>query len=246
MTALSKPAAGAAADARILIVDDDPALQALLAGYLSDAGLTPLIAASRAEMVAKLRAEPHLVILGLQLGRCDGLDLLRLIRTQSDVPVIIATTSGGGEIDRVIGLEMGADDCVTKPFGLRELLARVRAVLRRGGVEFKRAPRRGRVRFAVWELDRLSHVIRRPGEAGVVLTNGEYGLLQAFLEAPGRPLSREDLLRATRVHEDVFDRSIDVKILRLRRKLEFDPSAPRLIETLRGVGYVFTATVQAA
>lgn len=235
-----------ASPARILIVDDDRAMQAMLSEYFSTNGLKPTIAANRLEMVDRLRAEPHVVILDLQLGEDDGLDLLRLIRTQSDVPVIITTGHRREEVDRVVGLELGADDYVTKPFSPRELLARVRAILRRGGgVDLKRARGRNRIRFGAWELDRSGHAIRRGEEDPVLLTKGEYGLLLAFLEAPNRPLSREHLLRATRVHDDVFDRSIDVQILRLRRKLEADPSEPRLIETVRGVGYVFTASVEA-
>lgn len=236
-----------AAPARVLIVDDDRAMQTMLSEYFSTNGLRPATAANRAEMIDRLRVEPHVVILDLQLGEDDGLDLLRLIRMQSDVPVIITTGHRREEVDRVVGLELGADDYVTKPFSPRELLARVRAILRRGGsgVDLKRARGRNRIRFGPWELDRHGHTIRRSDEDPVPLTKGEYGLLLAFLEAPNRPLSREHLLRATRVHDDVFDRSIDVQILRLRRKLEDDPSEPRLIETVRGVGYVFTAPVEA-
>jgi len=235
------------APARILIVDDDRAMQNMLSEYFSNNGLKPSIAANRAEMIDRLRAEPHVVILDLKLGEDDGLDLLRLIRTQSDVPVIITTGHRREEIDRVVGLELGADDYVTKPFSPRELLARIRAILRRGGaaVDLKRARGRNRIRFGGWELDRVGHTVRRGDEDPILLTKGEYGLLLAFLEAPNRPLSREHLLRATRVHDDVFDRSIDVQILRLRRKLEPDPSEPRLIETVRGVGYVFQAIVEA-
>ena len=235
-----------AAPARVLIVDDDRAMQAMLSEYFSTNGLKPSTAANRVEMIDRLRAEPHVIILDLQLGEDDGLDLLRLIRTQSDVPVIITTGHRREEIDRVVGLELGADDYVTKPFSPRELLARVRAILRRGGsgVDLKRARGRNRIRFGAWELDRSGHTLRKGEEDPILLTKGEYSLLLAFLEAPNRPLSREHLLRATRVHDDVFDRSIDVQILRLRRKLEADPSEPRLIETVRGVGYVFKAVVE--
>jgi two-component system OmpR family response regulator len=144
-------------------------------------------------------------------------------------------------------LELGADDYVIKPFGLRELLARVRAVLRRRESGRQAAPRdaaRGRCRFGGWQLDRRSRRLTDPNGVPVALTKGEYALLIAFLDAPLRPLSREHLLQATRVHEDVFDRSIDVQILRLRRKLEIDPSAPRVIRTERGIGYVFALPVE--
>jgi two-component system, OmpR family, response regulator len=189
----------------------------------------------------------RLVILDLRLGEEDGLDLLREIRASSDVPVIIITGHRRDEIDRVVGLELGADDYLTKPFNLRELLARVRAVLRRfdaGRSVPAREPGRGRWQFSGWQLDRRTRRLTDPDGAPVTLTKGEYALLIAFLDAPQRPLSREHLLQATRVHEDVFDRSIDVQILRLRRKLERDPSAPRMIQTERGVGYVFAVPVE--
>jgi DNA-binding response OmpR family regulator len=191
--------------------------------------------------------EPDLVVLDLRLDQEDGLDLLREIRTRSDVPVIITTGDRRDEIDRVVGLELGADDYVTKPFSLRELLARIRAVLRRHEVGRAASPRdaeRGRYGFGGWQLDRRTRRLTDPGGTEVPLTKGEYALLTAFLDAPQRPLSREHLLQATRVHEDVFDRSIDVQILRLRRKLEADPSAPQIIRTERGVGYVFTLPVE--
>jgi DNA-binding response OmpR family regulator len=175
------------------------------------------------------------------------LDLLREVRLSSDVPVIIITGHRRDDIDRVVGLELGADDYLTKPFNLRELLARVRAVLRRfdvGRAAPARDPERGRFRFSGWQLDRRIRQLTDPAGAPVALTKGEYAMLLAFLEAPQRPLSREHLLQATRVHEDVFDRSIDVQILRLRRKLERDPSAPRVIRTERGVGYVFAVPVE--
>ena len=199
-------------------------------------------------MVGQLGStEVNLVILDLRLGQEDGLDLLREIRSSSDVPVIIITGHRRDDIDRVVGLELGADDYLTKPFNLRELLARVRAILRQfdvGRVAPARNPERSRFRFGGWQLDCKTRLLTDPAGAPVTLTKGEYALLIAFLEAPQRPLSREHLLQSTRVHEDVFDRSIDVQILRLRRKLERDPSTPRVIQTERGVGYVFTVPVE--
>lgn len=243
MTSIQETGAVAA---KILIVDDDRAMQNMLRDYFSTNGLKPSVASNRVEMTGRLKAEPHVVILDLQLGEDDGLELLRLIRSESDVPVIITTGHRCEEIDRVVGLELGADDYVNKPFSPRELLARVRAVLRRrgGATDLKRMRGRNIVRFGGWQLNRLAHTIQRGQEEPIALTKGEYSLLQAFLEAPNRPLSREHLLRATRIHDDVFDRSIDVQILRLRRKLETDPSEPRMIETLRGVGYVLNAVVE--
>jgi DNA-binding response OmpR family regulator len=193
------------------------------------------------------KTEVNLVILDLRLGSEDGLDLLREVRLSSEVPVIIITGHRRDDIDRVVGLELGADDYLTKPFNLRELLARVRAVLRRfdvGRAALVRDPERGRFRFSGWQLDRRTRRLVDPAGSPVALTRGEYALLVAFLEAPQRPLSREHLLQATRAHEEIFDRSIDVQILRLRRKLERDPSAPRVIQTERGVGYVFAVAVE--
>ena len=232
----------------VLVVEDDPALQRMILNYLEENSIRTLAASVRWEMVRELKsAEVNLVILDLRLGQEDGLDLLREVRSHSDVPVIIITGHRRDDIDRVVGLELGADDYLTKPFNLRELLARVRAVLRRfeaGRAPPAREPERGRWRFSGWQLDRRTRRLTDPDGAPVALTKGEYALLIAFLDAPQRPLSREHLLQATRLHEDVFDRSIDVQILRLRRKLERNPSAPRFIQTERGVGYVFAVPVE--
>jgi DNA-binding response OmpR family regulator len=220
----------------------------MILNYFVENNIETLLAFNRQEMVERLDdSQVNLVILDLRLGSEDGLDLLREVRSSSDVPVIIVTGHRRDDIDRVVGLELGADDYLTKPFNLRELLARVRAILRRfdaGRVVPARDPERGRFRFSGWQLDRRIRQLTDPAGAKVALTKGEYAMLLAFLEAPQRPLSREQLLQATRVHEDVFDRSIDVQILRLRRKLERDPSAPRVILTERGVGYVFALPVE--
>ncbi|MBV9246334.1 MAG: response regulator [Methylobacteriaceae bacterium] len=242
--------AGGDRQVRVLVVEDDPALQRMILDYFENNGIRTLVASAREEMARQLgTSDVNLVILDLRLGHEDGLDLLREIRSTSEVPVIIITGHRRDEIDRVVGLELGADDYLTKPFNLRELLARVRAVLRRfetgrAAPPREREPEQGRLRFSGWQLDRRVRRLTDPGGAPVALTKGEYALLVAFLEAPQRPLSREHLLQATRVHEDVFDRSIDVQILRLRRKLEREPSAPRFIQTERGVGYVFAVAVE--
>ena len=232
----------------VLVVEDDPALQRMILNYFLENNIRTLVASGRQEMVHHLDSTlVSLVILDLRLGQEDGLDLLREVRSSSDVPVIIITGHRCDDIDRVVGLELGADDYLTKPFNLRELLARVRAVLRRfdiGRVAPARDPERGRFRFSGWQLERKTRRLTNPAGTPVALTKGEYALLVAFLEAPQRPLSREHLLQATRVHEDVFDRSIDVQILRLRRKLEREPSTRRVIQTERGVGYVFAAAVE--
>ena len=233
---------------RVLVVDDDPTMRNMVVDYLEKYHMHPVSASGREEMVQRFaEGEPNLVLLDLRLGQDDGLDLLRDIRSRSDVPVIITTGHRRDEIDRVVGLELGADDYVTKPFGLRELLARIRAVLRRRegiGAAPPRESEQGRCRFGGWELHRRLRRLTDPQGAPVPLTKGEYAMLIAFLDAPQRPLTREYLLQATRVHEDIFDRSVDVQVLRLRRKLEVDPSAPRFIRTERGVGYVFALPVE--
>ena len=231
--------------ARVLVVDDDHTMRRMVVEYLGQHSVRAVSASGREEMGRHFAAgEPSLVILDLKLGQEDGLDLLREIRARSDVPVIITTGHRRDEVDRVVGLELGADDYVTKPFSPRELVARIRAVLRRRDTgPARREGGRDRVGFGGWEVDRRARRLTDPGGAEVRLTKSEYALLAAFLDAPGRPLTREHLLQATRVHEDVFDRSIDVQILRLRRKLEPDPSAPGIIRTERGIGYVFSLPV---
>jgi two-component system OmpR family response regulator len=231
-----------------LVVEDDVTMRHLVANYLEDHDIRAISAARRDEVVRLLtRSEPDLVILDLRLGQEDGLDLLRELRAHSDIPVIITTGHRRDEIDRVVGLELGADDYITKPFGLRELLARIRAVLRRreaGQAAAQRDAEKGRCKFGNWQLDRRGRRLTNSRGEPITLTKGEYALLIAFLDAPQRPLTREQLLQATRIHEDVFDRSIDVQVLRLRRKLETDPAAPSVIRTERGVGYVFAIPVE--
>ncbi len=242
------PRSGAGKAGPILVVDDDPATRRMLASYFQEHDMPASAAAGRQDLNRQLHAdEPSLIILDLRLGQDDGLDLLREIRSSSDVPVIITTGHRLDEIDRVVGLELGADDYVTKPFGLRELLARVRAVLRRhelGRLARAREPQRGGYKFGSWRLERQTRRLLSAESTEITLTKGEYSLLVAFLDAPQRTLTREQLLQSTRIHEDIFDRSIDVQVLRLRRKLETDASAPRVIQTERGVGYVFTLSVE--
>src|SRR5262249_18589361 len=230
-----------------LVVEDDPALQRMILNYFGENNIRTLVASGREEMVRQLGStEVNLVILDLRLGQEDGLDLLREVRSSSDVPVIIITGHRRDDIDRVVGLELGADDYLTKPFNLRELLARVRAVLRRfdiGRAAPARDPERGRYRFSGWQLDRKSRQLTDPTGAPVALTKGEHPLFLACLDAPQRPLSPAHVLQATRMHAAVSDRSRDSQILLRRRRLERDPSAPRVIKTQRGVGYVFAVPV---
>ena len=233
---------------RVLVIDDDPSMQHMIVNYLEQQNMRVIAVSQRQEVLRQFTAsEPNVVILDLQLGQEDGLHLLREIRSRSEAPVIIITGHRCDEIDRVVGLELGADDYVTKPFGLRELVARIRAVLRRretGRIAARQELEQGRCRFGGWQLDRRARCLTNASGTPVALTKGEYALLTAFLDAPQRPLTREHLLQATRIHEDVFDRSIDVQILRLRRKLEDDPSSPRVIRTERSVGYVFALPVE--
>jgi two-component system OmpR family response regulator len=234
--------------ARILIVSTDFEMRHMILNYLTVQGLHAVPVQTRQEMARQFAIDdPSLVVLDLGLGEDDGLDLLRHIRSRSDVPIIVTAAHRREEMDVVLGLELGADDYVAKPFGLRELVARIRAILRRRARKPSSEPKteRGRFRFGSLELDRRTRRVVDPDGRLVMLTKGEYALLTAFIDAPQRPLSREHLLQASRVDADVFDRSIDVQILRLRRKLEVDPSAPQIIRTERGVGYILTLAVEA-
>jgi len=246
--ALSSSQYGGGGSARVLIVSSDLAKAHAFVDYL---GLHGFHAAAASTLQGGLRVlaarEQDLVILDLHLGQSDELETLRAIRSKSDVPMIVITGDRSDEVECVLCLELGADDCVTKLIGQRELVARVRVVLRRRLAD---RPARGedkdhrRIHFGGWVLDRRLRTLTDPAGSRVELAKGDYAILVAFLNAPQRPLSREHLLQATRMHEDILDRSIDVKVLRLRRKLEQDPSEPRLIRTERGVGYVFTLAVE--
>ena len=233
----------------ILVVDDDPTARSLIAEYLTIHDFR-VSTASGGEGMARVLAESivDLIVLDLRLAKEDGLGLLREFRGHSDVPIIILTGQRLDEIDRIVGLELGADDYVTKPFSPRELLARIRAVLRR--VQARETPpskmdKPTRYRFAGWKLNLSTRQLTSPAGQPKPFTKGEFGLLTAFLRSPQQVLSRDQLLTFSRLHDDeVYDRSIDVQILRLRRKLEANPSDPQLIKTERGAGYIFTATVE--
>ncbi|WP_052120085.1 winged helix-turn-helix domain-containing protein [Inquilinus limosus] len=233
---------------RVVVADDDPVMRRSIVDYLESNGVRAAAAAGRRDLARHIsETNPDLVILDLQLDHESSLPLLGEIRSKSGGPAIIGIGRGREEIDRVVGLELGADDYLAKPFGLRELLARIRAILRGRDAPrtaSQRAPERGRCRFGGWQLERRLRRLTDPQGTVVTLSKSEYALLVAFVEAPQRPLSREQLLQATRVHEDVFDRSVDVQVLRLRRKLEADPRDPQIIRTERGVGYVFTLPVE--
>ena len=237
-----------AARSHILVVDDDPALRDLLIEYLGDHELrVTAVAGGVAMMEAFDREAIDLVVLDLRLPGENGLELARALRARAPVPIVLLT-GRSEEADRVMGLELGADDYVTKPFSPRELLARIRAVLRRyhvGEAAPVRDGKRRAFRFAGWELNLRTHKLQAPDGRKLDLSNGEFSLLAAFCGAPQRVLSRDQLLGLSRLHDDeVYDRSIDVQILRLRRKVEKDPSHPALIVTERGAGYRFDAAVE--
>ncbi|MBI1175032.1 MAG: response regulator [Sideroxydans sp.] len=229
----------------ILIVDDDADIRSLLAEYLGQQGLHVLTAEDGTSMQQVLDSNTvELVVLDLTLPGTDGLALCRNLRAHSALPVIMLTARSSA-LDRIIGLEMGADDYLCKPFEPRELLARIRNVLRRsdagstGDIEHAQE-----LQFAGWTLDIAARQLRRADGLVVILSSGEFRLLKALLERPNRVLSRDQLLSLTQGREaEPFDRSIDLHISRLRQKLGDDARAPQLIKTLRNEGYMLCATV---
>jgi two-component system OmpR family response regulator len=231
----------------ILVVDDDPQIRDLLKEYLAQNQLRVSVTSTGGEMSAILTENAiDLVVLDLRLAGEDGMTLALKLREESAIPVIILT-GVRDEADRIMGLELGADDFLTKPFSPRELLARIRTVLRRTkGAALTEARQRDvrAYRFAEFELNlRTRRLTKHPGQR-LELTNGEFNLLAALLAAPQRILSRDQLLEASRVYDnEVYDRSIDVQVLRLRRKIEANPAQPQFIVTERGVGYSFSAEV---
>jgi DNA-binding response OmpR family regulator len=238
----------------IVVVDDEPDVRALLERYLGGQGLRVTAVADGAALHARVAAEPvDLVLLDLGLPGEDGLDVLRMLRRAWHGAVIIL--SGRGEaVERIVGLEIGADDYVTKPFDLRELLARIKAVLRRltpsDAPVLNSAPPaadRSKLRFAGWELDTAARRLTSPQGSDVPLTSGEFDLLSAFAQHPGRVLSRDFLLEQTRGREaGPFDRTIDVQVGRLRKKLEADAEDPQIIKSVRGAGYILVPPVTAS
>jgi len=255
----------------VLVVDDTADIRDLLARYLGQHGLRVTTAAdaatARAALAGPPEARPDLVILDLMMPGEDGLSLCRSLRADANTAAlpIIMLTAMGEETDRVVGLEVGADDYVPKPFNPRELLARVRAVLRRvrasappadgagqgvqhgGGhaVPEARLPPAGRVRFDRWILDLGRRELEGPDGVAVALSGGEFSMLQAFVEHPQRVLSRDQLLDLARGHNAaVTDRSMDTQVSRLRRKIEADPRDPALLKTVWGGGYVLAVPVE--
>jgi two-component system, OmpR family, response regulator len=231
----------------ILVVDDDREIRDLTARFLRKHGYRVDGAANGREMDAHLAdGQFDLIVLDLMMPGEDGLSICRRLRADTAVPIIMLTALGE-ETDRIVGLEMGADDYLPKPFNPRELLARIKAVLRRGGDFRSPAPITGRtLAFEGWVVDLSKRELRAPDGALVSLTAGEFDLLVSLAERPQRVLSRDQLLDLTRGRgAGAFDRAVDVQLSRLRRKIEADPKDPTLIKTVRGGGYMFTADVEA-
>ncbi len=239
--------------AHILVVDDDPKVRLLLRRMFEGEGYRVSEAATggEAETVAAA-ASPDLITLDLGLPDADGLSVARAIRVRSRVPIVMVT--GKGEtIDRVVGLELGADDYITKPFHLREVLARVRAVLRRTEAQAAVsadgasavAEAHEVLSFDRWQLDVTRRQLTGTGGAEVVLTTAEFGLLEVLVRHPNRVLSRDQIMDMLKGHEwSPFDRSIDNLVAKLRKKIETDPERPALVKTVRGVGYTFASLVR--
>lgn len=230
--------------ARILVVDDDPALRELLTSYLSTSGFTVDAAADGEEMKRRFAEAPaDAIVLDLMLPGDDGLALARELRKTSEVPILMLSARGE-EIDRVVGLEVGADDYLAKPFSPRELLARLRALLRRARpaaptTDSQPATSSPLQSFGPYTLDAAGWRLMR-GDTEVALSTAEFQLLRVFVEHPNRVLSRDTLIEQLKGYErDAFDRSIDVRVTRLRRKIETDSAHPVYIRTVRGEGYLF-------
>lgn len=229
--------------ARVLVVDDDPALRELLRDYLGLSGFQVDEAEGGEQMRQRMaQALPDLVVLDIMLPGEDGLSLARTLRRHSNLPILMLSARGD-EIDRVVGLEVGADDYLAKPFSPRELLARIRALLRRASAVAPAgegaAPSTLRFAFGPYVLDAAARRLLRDG-AEVPLNGAEFDLLSVFVKHPNRVLSRDSLVGWLKGYErDAFDRSIDVRVTRLRHKIEADPGHPQYVRTVRGEGYMF-------
>ncbi len=227
---------------KILVVDDDMRLRALLERYLVEQGYLVRAVANFEQMQRMMERENfHLVVLDLMLPGEDGLSICRRLRQQENEIPIIMLTAKGDEVDRIIGLEMGADDYLPKPFNPRELLARIRAVMRRKSKELPGAPSQseGVVEFGPFKFNLATREMRK-GEELLPLTSGEYAVLKVLVSHPREPLSRDKLMNQARGRDySAMERSIDVQVSRLRRMLEDDAANPRYIQTVWGLGYVF-------
>jgi DNA-binding response OmpR family regulator len=233
--------------AHVLVVDDDPSVRQMIADYLGDNEIAVTTLASGREIDEVMKRETiDLLVLDLRMPGENGMQIASNLRANSQLPIIMLT-GVKDEADRVMGLELGADDYVTKPFSPRELLARIHALLRRSRAQQTVADGLQKVRvyrFAGFELNTRLRRLAAPGGGNVPLTNGEFNLLAAFLASPQRVLSRDQLLSLSRLHDaEVYDRSIDVQVGRLRKKIQAEAGSVELIRTERGAGYVFTAPV---
>jgi two-component system phosphate regulon response regulator OmpR len=236
--------------ARILVADDEADLRALLPRYLTDQGYAVRTVDSAAPLDKLLAREPFdVLVLDVMMPGEDGLSICRRLRAQGETIPILMLTARGDPLDRIIGLEMGADDYLPKPFNPRELLARIQALVRRQrilGAHTPTATGLGTVRFGAHTLHLAERRLERDG-ADVQLTTGEFALLQALAQNPNRPLGRDRLIELAHGREhEATDRSIDVQVMRLRRLIEADPAKPRHIQTVWGVGYVFVPDAKAA
>jgi DNA-binding response OmpR family regulator len=227
------------APARILVVDDDPGMRSLLEAYLGDSGFAVEAAMDGPAMWQALEpGMPDAIVLDLMLPGEDGLSLARRLRSQSNVPILMLSARGE-EIDRVVGLEMGADDYLAKPFSPRELLARLRALLRRSQGQAEPAQQDALPAFGPFQFDAASHRLTQDG-VEVKLSTAEFALLRIFVEHPLRVMSRDTLIDMLKGYaRDPFDRSVDTRVTRLRRKIEPSPGEPVYIRTVRGEGYLF-------
>ncbi len=224
---------------RLLVVDDDAELRELAEAYLSQQGFDVESVADGAAMDAKLKAASFdLLILDLMLPGEDGLSIAKRLKGRTRLPIIMVSAQGE-DVDRIVGLEVGADDYIAKPFNPRELLARIRAVLRRSQARAEGAEVSTAVRFGDFELDLAGHRLSRDG-ATVALTSGEFDLLAILVRHPNKVLDRDRILDLlTGAERSPFDRSVDVRVTRLRSKIEPDPSSPKFIKTIWGKGYMF-------
>ncbi len=231
--------------AKILIVEDDPEIGDLLALTVQESGMIPTVAIDGQVMQALLRHnEFDLIILDVMLPGEDGISICRRIRSERTTPIILLTALGE-EVDRIVGLEVGADDYVTKPFSPREVVARIRSLLRRASYGLASASVQRKLRFDGWQIDPVRRQLHDPSNARVALTTTEFDLLLAFCRNPGRIITREELLSLTHAGlAGPIERSIDVHISRLRQKIEADPKSPLLLQTVRLGGYTFTAKVE--
>jgi two-component system, OmpR family, response regulator len=226
----------------ILFVDDDRGIRGLVGEYLERNGYRVSLAGDGGQMDSILaRHSPDLIILDLMLPGVDGLTLCRELRARSSIPILILTAKGD-PIDRILGLELGADDYVTKPFEPRELLARIRNILKRTSSKEFESGREVIYRFDGWTLDTRTHQLISPDSVDVPLSTSEYRLLLVFLKHHNRVLTRDKLMDLLKGREpDAFDRSIDLRVSRLRQKLKDDARSPRMIRTLRNEGYIFVS-----